>query len=97
MAKKKTPKKVSKTEAPIMLTEDEMQQMARGIGMMMGRLSRLMLQAGGCEVDFKINGESIDDIEKLQAFDIKQRIKLAVKEERYEDASALKKLLESKK
>jgi hypothetical protein len=78
---------------PRKITEEEKQQAARFIGLIAGIFSKVMLQAGGCEVDFKINGENISDIEKLHGLDITERIKLAVKEERYEDAAKLKKLL----
>jgi hypothetical protein len=75
----------------------EQQQLARTIGLFSGLVSKFFLQYGGCEVDFKINGEDISDIEKLHELDITERIKLAVKEERYEDAAMLKKLLMNKK
>lgn len=75
------------------LTPEQMQQLARGLGLLSGLISRFFLQYGGCEVDFKINGEDISDIQKLHKLDIEERIKLAVTEERYEDAAMLKKLL----
>ena len=76
--------------------EEDRKQMQRTIGFIAGLFSKFMLEQGGCEVNFKINGENINDIEKLHKFDITERIKLAVKEERYEDACNLKKLLENK-
>jgi hypothetical protein len=66
------------------------------IGFFGAIFSKAFLEAGGCEVDFKINGEPLGDLEKLHALDISERIKLAVAEERYEDAAKLKKLLNSK-
>lgn len=95
MAKKKN-KKVEIENKPTPLTEEQKQQAARMIGFVAGLFSKFMLKAGGCEVDFKINGEDISDIEKLHGLDITARIELAVKEERYEDAAKLKKLLETK-
>lgn len=75
------------------MTEEQRQSTARMIGFFAGVFSKVMLEAGGCVVDFKINGEDISDIEKLHGLDITARIKLAVEEERYEDAAKLKKLL----
>ncbi len=74
------------------LSEDQQQSM-RIIGYAAGVFSKFLLKAGGCEVNYKINGEDISDIEKLHSLDITARIKLAVQEERYEDAAKLKKLL----
>lgn len=78
-------------------TEKETQETARFIGFIAGIFAKVMLERGGCGVNFKINGEDISHIEKLHGLDITERIKLAVKEERYEDAAKLKKLLNGKK
>lgn len=78
------------------MTKQEKQEAARVIGFVAGIFSKALLQAGGCDVDFKINGEDISTLKKLEGMDISERIKLAVKEERYEDAAKLKKLLEHK-
>jgi len=72
---------------------NEQQQAMRFMGFLAGLFSKACLEAGGCEVDFRINGEHINDIRKLYPVDIHQRIKLAVAEERYEDAAKLHKLL----
>lgn len=94
MAKKRQKKEIENTITP--MTEEEKQQLARTIGLVSGIFSKFMLKLGGCEVDFRINGEDISNIEKLSKLDITQRLKLAVKEERYEDAAQFKKLLENK-
>lgn len=78
------------------ITKEQQMQTFRFIGLLAGLFSKVMLEEGGCVVDYKINGENITDIEKLHEMDISERIKLAVKEERYEDASKLHKLLKSK-
>lgn len=78
-------------------SEEEKQAVFRLIGLAAGLISKAFLEAGGCVVDYKINGESIMDIEKLAAIDITERIKLAIAEERYEDAANLKKLLDKAK
>lgn len=78
-----------------MPTEEEKQEMCRWIGLFAGLFAKQFLEMGGCEVNFKINGEDICDIEKMCKMDITARIKLAVQEERYEDASNLKKFLEA--
>ncbi len=59
----------------------------RTFGLLSGVFSKVLLEMGGCEVDYKINGENIEDIKELQAFDIKERMELAVKEMRFEDAA----------
>jgi len=64
------------------------------IGFCLGLLSKVLLESASFEVDYKINGEYINDIEKLHCLDITSRVELAIKEERYEDAAKLKKLLE---
>lgn len=79
------------------LTEADAKNMLRVLGLVSGLFSKALLEAGGCDVDYRINGESIICIEKLCELDITERIKLAVKEERYLDAANLKKLLDSKK
>mgnify|MGYP001581892575 CR=1 FL=1 len=95
MAKKKNKKQELEKVAPKM-TEEQRQQFNRTLGFLAAVFAKVLLKAGGCEVDFKINGEDINDIEKLHSLDITARIELAVKEERYEDAAKLKKLLETK-
>jgi hypothetical protein len=79
------------------LTDEEKQAMMRSIGLAAAFISKFLLEKTGCHVDYKINGEEISHIEKLHALDITERIKLAVKEERYEDAANLKKLLDKVK
>jgi len=82
---------------PKPLTEDQKKMNARIIGLFAGIMSKALLQYGGCEVDYKINGEDIDNLQKLQELEIRKRIELAVKEERYEDAAKLKRLLEKQR
>lgn len=72
-------------------------QFLKGIGLLAGIFSKALLESQGMIVDYKINGEDISEIEKLQELDISDKIKLAVSEERYEDAANLKKILEQKK
>lgn len=81
---------------PREFTEEEIKDFARMGGFFLGLLSKTLLESTGCIVDYKINGELITDIEKLHGLDISEKIKLAVKEERYEDAANLKKLLTKK-
>ncbi len=78
-----------------MNNNDQEQQAARFIGFFAAIISKAFLEHGGCEVDFKINGESLESIKQLASMDIKERIKLAVAEERFEDAAKLKRLLDS--
>ena len=81
---------------PMNMNEEEKKQFSRSIGMITGKLSKFMLEMGGMDVSYKINGEEIDDIKKMQEMDIKEKINLAIKEERYEDAQKLKNILENK-
>lgn len=75
-------------------SEEQIQHVSRVFGLFAGLVSKVLLERGGCVVDYKINGESITDIEKLHELDLSERIKLAAKEERYEDAMNLKKILD---
>lgn len=84
------------TNKPRPMTPEEKQAFARSLGLVLGIFSKVLLKIGGCHVDYKINGENIDDIEKLHGLDISARLELAIKEERYEDAAQLKKLLDKK-
>lgn len=77
--------------------EELTKQSIKMIGLLAGIFSKALLESQGIIVDYKLNGENISDIEKLHALDISDRIKLAVAEERYEDAANLKKILEQKK
>ena len=72
-------------------------QALKMIGLFAGIFSKAVLESQGIIVDYKLNGENISDIEKLHELDISDRIKLAVSEERYEDAANLKKILEQNK
>lgn len=74
----------------------QQEQALKVLGVFAGLVSKVLLESAGMIVDYKINGENISDIEKLHKLDISERIKLAVKEERYEDAANLQKLLKSK-
>lgn len=77
--------------------KERAKQMLKIVGLMAGIFSKSILESQGIVVDYKLNGENISDIEKLHELDISDRIKLAVEEERYEDAANLKKILEQKK
>lgn len=77
--------------------KERTKQMLKIVGLMAGIFSKSILESQGIIVDYKLNGENISDIEKLHELDISDRIKLAVAEERYEDAANLKKILEQKK
>jgi len=77
--------------------EELTKQSIKMIGLLAGIFSKALLESQGIIVDYKLNGENISDIEKLHELDISDRIKLAVAEERYEDAANLKKILEQKK
>lgn len=76
--------------------KEQMKQAAIAMGLLAGMFSKFILKSQGFDVNYKINGENIDDIKSLSELDISQRIKLAVSEERYEDAAVLKKLVESR-
>lgn len=78
-------------------SEEQYKQNIRIGGFLLGIMSKVLLERSGLIVDYKINGENITDIEKLHELDISERIKLAVKEERYEDAMNLKKILDNMK
>lgn len=78
------------------MTPEQREAMFRIFGLGFALLGKALLKEGGCVVDFKINGEDISDIEKLHKLDITEKIELAIREERYEDAGKLKKLLDKK-
>lgn len=75
-------------------SEEQYKSNIRIGGFLLGLMSKVMLERSGLIVDYRINGEDITEIEKLHELDISERIKLAVKEERYEDAMNLKKILD---
>jgi hypothetical protein len=79
------------------MTEEQKKQMLKVIGVVAGIFSKAILESQGMIVDYKINGEDITKLEKLHELDITERIKLAVDEERYEDAANLKKILDKYK
>jgi len=83
------------------ISEEEKKEMTKQalkmIGLIAGVFSKAILESQGIIVDYKLNGENISDIENLHELDISDRIKLAVAEERYEDAANLKNILEQKK
>jgi len=81
----------------IKMSAEDRQKFIRAIGLAFSLIGQALLKSQGIETNFKINGEDIEDIEKLMAMDISDRIALAVKEERYEDAFKLKQLLDKKK
>jgi hypothetical protein len=66
-------------------------------GLLAASFSKFMLEKNGFNCDYKINGEPIAQIIGLNEPDIAERLKLAVFEERFEDAAKLKKLLDQKK
>lgn len=70
-------------------------EIIRAMGFFAGMLSKTMLEASGCVVDYKINGENIEDIEKLHGLEIQEKLNLAIKEQRYEDAAKLRDILKS--
>ena len=78
------------------MTKEEKEALSKAASLFFGLVSKAFLEFAGCHVDYKINGEEITNIEKLQALDISDRIKLAIREERYEDAAKFKKILDAK-
>ncbi|MDD5358361.1 MAG: hypothetical protein PHX80_04390 [Candidatus Nanoarchaeia archaeon] len=66
------------------------------VGYICGLFSKFLLEANGYHCDYKINGERIEDIEKLSDITIAEKLQLAIKEERYEDAAYLKRALQMK-
>ncbi|MEK6882773.1 MAG: hypothetical protein AABY22_24330 [Nanoarchaeota archaeon] len=78
------------------LTKEQQEAGFRMLGFFASLFGKVMLEAGGCVVDFKINGENITDIEKLQGMEISAKLKLAIEEERYEDAVKLRDILKLK-
>jgi hypothetical protein len=69
----------------------------KGLAYLAGAFSKFVFESYGNKVDYKINGESLENILKLPLASIDEKIKLAILEERYEDAAALKKLKDSTK
>jgi hypothetical protein len=67
------------------------------IGVAAGLFSKFLLESQGYIVDFKINGENIEDIEKFFVLTIQQKLELAIKEERFNDCIILKKILDENK
>lgn len=78
---------------PVEFTEEEMASFKNKVGIFFGLMSKVILQEQGFEVNYKINGEDISVIDKLSGLDLTERLNLAVREERYEDAAALKKII----
>lgn len=87
---------ISNMPNPMKMNDEEKKEFSRNIGMITGKLSKFMLEMGGMDVSYKINGEDINDIRKMEELDIRQKIELAIKEERYEDAQILKNILDKK-
>jgi len=81
----------------INLEDDRKKMFLRMLGLCSGLASKALLKSTGLEVDYKINGEDVSNLEKLHELSITEKIQLAVKEERYLDAANLKKLLDEKK
>lgn len=65
-------------------------------GIALGVVSKILLDSSGYDLHNYINGESLFDLKNMSRQDITERLKLAVKEERYSDAAEFKKILESK-
>jgi hypothetical protein len=78
---------------PQKFTEEERSLLKNTLGIVFGLMSKAILQEQGFEVNYKINGEDISFIDKLSGLDLTERLNLAVREERYEDAAVLKKML----
>lgn len=72
------------------------QEWLRIFGFMAGIASKQLLEAGGCEVNYRINGEDISNIRKLAAADLELRLELAIKDQRYEDAAVLRDIMQHK-
>jgi hypothetical protein len=90
-------KKKGKTPAKQRKMTEEKKQNAKIIfGLISSAFGKMLLESNGFTCDYRINGERIEDIHRLDAPSLKERIQLAVKDERYEDAARLKKLLDSK-
>jgi hypothetical protein len=97
MKRKNEHRKLSDEQITRKLSQQEIDQFFKFVGVISGMFSKFLLESTGCIVDYKINGEDITEIQKLDSPDIAERIQLAVKEERYEDAAKLKQLLENNK
>lgn len=78
------------------ITQEQKDSLVKVLGLAFSLVGKSILESKGFICDYKINGERIEDIEKLCQMDISDRIALAVTEERYEDAARLKKLLTQK-
>lgn len=78
------------------INEKQKKELDKLFGMILGKASKVMLEKSGMNVNYQVNGEDISDIKKLNEMDLKQKIDLAIKEERYEDAQKLKNILDSK-
>jgi hypothetical protein len=78
------------------LTEQERHDFFKFVGLIAGLFSKFLLEGEGLVVNYKINGENINNIKKMTCMDISERLNLAVAEERYEDAARLKRLLDLK-
>lgn len=79
------------------LSEEDQKRIVTFIGYATGMFSKFLLEFNGYHVDYKINGEKIEDIKNMQPLDIQQKIQLAISEERYEDAAKLRDIVKSKK
>jgi hypothetical protein len=92
---------MSKKSAFSRLTPEDQKKAIKGatilIGHAAGLFSKFLLESEGFNVDYKINGENIEDIEKFSVLTIQQKLELAIKEERYSDCVVLKKIIDSKK
>ncbi len=74
----------------------EQNEFMKFAGYICGLFSKFILEASGYHCDYKINGERIEDIEKLSDITIAEKLQLAINEERYEDAAYLKRVLQMK-
>lgn len=72
------------------LSEEERKMMAMSMGLITGLISKFIMEDQGYDVDYKINGIPIDDVDKFNKLGLKEQLSLALKEERFEDCIILR-------
>jgi hypothetical protein len=76
--------------------EEEKKMFFTFFGYIIGLFSKFLLEELGYVIDYKINGQNIEDIKKLSELNIKEKLDLAIKEERFEDCIILRDIIKAK-
>ena len=66
------------------------QKMLKTIGLTASVIGRRILENQGHEVDFKINGFTLDQVIQMDALNLKEQLNLAIQDQRFEHAAILR-------